>query len=135
MDTYIAPRVAHSDYLARKVIASGAEGRDAVIVACRAEVDWATRHGGVGQEWGVTVIADSAPHVQAAARVLNCWGHLHPTEHRIRATIATIRARKKYGWDVSEQEADLRWYWGERRKQCIAFNAAVEVYHELRRSA
>lgn len=132
-DTIQSGGIAHGDWIWRKQLAAGAVlGRRSVYVACKAEVDWATRHGGVGQEWGLGVIAGSPSHVRAANAVVNAWGHLQPVEHRIRAGWARLHAQRRAGWDTTETAADLRWYLAERRKLAKRFDELSAVYHEKR---
>src|SRR5690349_18634366 len=71
---------AHADFIWRRQLAAGAvRGRQSVVEACKAEIDWATARRPVDvsqDEWGLYILASAPPHVQAAQRVLNCWGHV-----------------------------------------------------------
>lgn len=129
-----ATEVAHPDYIARKVLASGATGRAADVEACKAEIAWATRHGGTEPGWGLGIVDGwfTPPPVRTAARVLNVWGHLHPHESRARTVGRMIVARREAGWDVSEQRLDLRWYIGERVKLKATLAKAIAAYRAAR---
>lgn len=142
MDTYTpggSSKSALPGFIARKVIASGEEGRAAVIEAMRAELAWAEAR---WRRDNPNCSADRAqgsaprlPHEQAAAVALNCWGHLQPTEGRAWTCWRRMQAQRAAGLCSDATADDLRWYLGERRKQRKAFNAAVAAYHELRRTA
>jgi hypothetical protein len=119
--------------------------RRRLVEACRAELAWARedglrvaaefglatdlhdRHdGGIG--WETTCL----PHEQAAARLLNVWGHLQPVEYRLGEALARLRARRRAGWDVMGTLEDIAWYRGERRKLLRAFLEAAADYRRER---
>lgn len=144
---------AHWEYLERKFIASGRKGeRWRVIEHCRAEVKWGAPalnyeplYDGLHPIW-----FSDRPHEIAAAKVLNAWGHLHPTEHGIHKLTnrgnGVLRAQRKaaavdrysesqrHDWGLRTEATrdDLIWYLAQRRKQSKAFHAAVAEYRRLR---
>ena len=77
---------------------------------------------------------DRLPHEQAAARLLNVWGHLHPIEHRLRASLRRLKAQRRAGWvgPASGTLEDLRWYRAERAKLWHAFLLAGADYRQQR---
>lgn len=125
-----------SGFIARKVIASGKEGRAAVIEVLRAELAWAEarwhRDNPNASADRAQGAAPRLPHEHAAAVALNCYEHLLGTETRIVACWRRMHLQRRARWDWSATAIDLRWYISERRKQRKAFNEAVEAYRKLR---
>jgi hypothetical protein len=118
-----------------------------LVETCRAELAWAR------EDWlqiagrlGVAVDprtdrasppawdADRLPHEQAAARLLNVWGHLHPIEHRLRASVWRLKRQRRAGWvdAASGTLEDLRWYRAERGKLWHVFLMAGADYRQQR---
>jgi hypothetical protein len=142
-------------FIVRKLFAANVTGeRATVIEACKAELAWASadwlRIAVRRLAWDHEIEQDAAahrlPHERAAARVLNCWGHLHPTEHELRKLICRLRIQRKASVDwrkgpdytaawairATMTEHDIRGYWRDRRRQRAAFNAAVAAYRAAR---
>ena len=119
--------------------------RRRLVEACRGELAWAREDWlRIAAETGLAADpherhddayvweAARLPHEQAAARLLNVWGHLHPVEHRLREAIARVRARRAAGWDTVATLEDVAWYRGERRKLSRAFHEAAAEYRRQR---
>lgn len=144
-------------FLMRKVIATGrTTDRAHMVEACKAELDWSiadwsrlTGFSGLSHDYrdgAHPADIHRLPHERAAATVLNCWGHLHPTEWRIREIIKTLRAQRKaaaanrysedqrYAWGRKAEATrdDLRLYVEDHRRQTKLFFAAVAEYRALR---
>jgi hypothetical protein len=125
-------------FIIRRLFAAKAvTGRQVTIEACRAEISWSVAdwkrlhplfHGWNEEAEGMAA-ATRLPHERAAARVLNCWGHLHPIEWRTMAIIKMLRDGCHHPQAVL---GDLRWYLTERRRLAKAFFAAVTEYRRLR---
>ena len=115
--------------------------RETLIARCRAELDWAL------SDWiGLRTDPEEAevrlPHEEAAARLLNAWGHLHPLEFQIRKIKARLRlqdiaATNTAAWQrrAESARADLRWYWVARRKRLPGFLALAAAYDAAARAA
>ena len=125
------------------ISALGARRR--LVEACRGELAWAREDwlriaGGLGLpadprepfDDGFVWEAARLPHEQAAARLLNVWGHLHPIEHRLREGIARVRAQRAAGWDATATLEDVAWYCRERRKLVPVFQDAAAEYRRQR---
>jgi hypothetical protein len=116
------------------------------IAACRAELDWArTDVIAIAAELHLPIDADSRsaipfhelarlPHEQAAARVLNVWGHLHPMEDRARRCWQRLHAQRRAGWTnrTAGSAGDLRRYLAARRRLKPLFAAAIADYRRRR---
>lgn len=124
---------------------SGSGARRQLLEACRGELAWAREDwlrvaGGLGLsadphdrfDGGFVWEAARLPHEQAAARLLNVWGHLHPVEHRLSEAIGRVRAQRAAGWDVTATLEDVAWYRRERRKLVRAFLDAAADYRRQR---
>ncbi len=132
----------HGFIVRRRLAASARPGRHTVIEGCKAELVWAVADWrrihprGYEHEREVEALAASChlPHERAAGVVLNCWGHLHPIEYRVRENIKVLRGQIKAGWAPrAERTRDhLRLILADRRKAAKAFFAAVETYRRLR---
>jgi hypothetical protein len=129
-------------------VPQGLGRRDALVAICRAELDWAwTEARSIAARLGLREDDDEAaaaaarlPHEQAAAKLLNAWGHLHPTERRIREVMARLRLQRLAAADDADWQrraagtlGDLRWYRDARRKQWADFLAAEAAYIAVRR--
>jgi len=96
-----------------------------LIESCRAELVWARA------DWlEITAGRDGwqeacLPHEQAAARLLEIWGLLHPLEHRLGEAIGRLRAQRCAGWDVAATLEDVRGYRRDRRVLWQAFRDAA----------
>ncbi len=164
LDTLTRPPVATQPrqpalygYLMRKLKASGEHftERRTLVETCRAELDWSIadwkritpRWRGFDHEAASESVPFRLPHEAAAARVLNCWGHLHPVEYRIRENLTLIRAQLKAADALSSYSEAHRADWAQRaertraymrliltdrRKAAKAFFAAVAEYRRLR---
>jgi hypothetical protein len=123
--------------------------RRRLVEACRGELAWAREdwfriaselglpadpHDRLGDGFNGSFVWEAArlPHEQAAARLLNVWGHLHPVEHRLREAIGRVRARRAAGWDATATLEDVAWYRRERRKLVRAFLEAASEYRRQR---
>ena len=110
------------------------DGRDRrrLIESCRAELVWARA------DWLETTAGRDGwqeaclPHEQAAARLLEIWGLLHPLEHRLGETIGRLRAQRCAGWDVAATLEDVRGYRRDRRVLWRAFRDAACDYGDQR---
>lgn len=127
---------------------SGSGARRQLLQACRGELAWARddwlRVAGElglsadphdrddGFDGGFAWEAARLPHEQAAARLLNVWGHLHPVEHRLSEAIGRVRAQRAAGWDATATLEDVAWYRRERRKLVRAFLDAAADYRRQR---
>lgn len=144
IDTLIGLRTpAPADWLAARR-RPGLSRRAALVATCRAELDWALTDGrsvavrlGLADEPAADV---RLPHEQAAARLLNAWGHLHPTEasiHRLIGRLRPQRAAAAHDADWARRARgtldDLQWYCRERRRASAAFFAAAADYAAVRR--
>lgn len=118
--------------------------RQTIIEACRAELKWAsadwrriTDSRPFDHEIEQDAAAHRLPHEQAAAAVLNVWGHLHPIEHRIREGLIRLRAQRAAGWHAHALGTvdDIRAYWLQRRAVSTTFHRAVTAYRAARREA
>jgi hypothetical protein len=122
-------------------------GRRRLVEACRAELAWAREDWAeVAGRLGIAIDADHGrrgpaaweadrlPHEQAAARLLNVWGHLHPVEHRLRASLSRLKAQRRARWDgrAAGTLEDLRWYRVQRARLWPAFLAAGADYRQQR---
>lgn len=103
-------------FIVRRLFAAAAKpGRQTVIEACRAELDWSRadftrmsrffdshveQYDGPHPEQAYRL-----PHEQAAARVLNCWGHVQPLEQRIREASVTLKAQRQAANDATQSNA------------------------------
>ena len=123
----------------------GLGARRRLVEACRAELVWAREDwlriaASLGlaadpresRDGGLLWEAARLPHELAAARLLNVWGHLHPIEHRLRETIARVKARRAAGWDTAATLEDVAWYRRERRKLVQAFLETAAEYRRQR---
>lgn len=109
--------------------------RRRLVGTCRAELVWARADWlearGTAEGWQEACL----PHEQAAARLIELWGHLHPLEDRLRRAIERLRARRDAGWPWQSTLADLRRYRSERRALWPAFLAAAAAYRSARADA
>ena len=122
----------------------GLGGRRRLVEACRGELAWAREdwlriasHLGLAdprERHDDALVWEAArlPHEQAAARLLNVWGHLHPVEYRLREAIARARAQRAAGWDAAATLDDIAWYRRERRKLLRTFLEAAAEYRGQR---
>jgi hypothetical protein len=115
-----------------------------VIETCRAELRWSEadwrrlnpahpedeRNGPHPSE------AHRLPHERAAARVLNCWEHLHTPERRSSELWQRVKDQLRAGWRhrAAATLGDLVWQRDERAKRRAAFDAAVAAYRSARAS-
>ena len=124
-------------------------GRASLVARCRAELEcaraqWLELAAGLGiavdpwraaQHGSPPWEAAHLPREQAAARLLNAWGHLHPTEALLRRLIPRLRAQRANAahGDWAERAAgtlaDLQWHRRERRRRWSAFLAAAADYY------
>lgn len=110
------------------------DGRRRLIETCRAELAWARA------DWlEATATAEGwqeacLPHEQAAAQLVEIWGHLHPLEHRLRRGLERLRARRRAGWPWQATLDDVQSYRHERRGLWRAFLAGAEAYRDRRRA-
>lgn len=113
-------RPALPGFLARKMIATRWQPtyRRAIVEACRAEIDWSVSDwrrlnphwNGWNHEAAMLAQPHRLPHEVAAARVLNCWGHVQPLEMRIRDASMTLKAQVAMASDTT-QSAGTRLSW------------------------
>lgn len=112
-----------------------------LIYACHAELAEASRRYRLtldtlpyNHEIEQAAAAHHLPHEQAAAVVLNCWGHLHPVEARAVVVAERYVSQRRAGW--TDRAAlcldDLRFYLAERTKLRAAFDTAVAEYQAAR---
>jgi hypothetical protein len=123
--------------------------RRTVIEACKAEITWSVADykrmaGDYSQCDGWRDGPHHAetyrlPHERAAARVLSAWGHLHPTETRIRANAAVLRSQIKaatmtpsWGPRAEATRKSLRLIAEDRARQSRALFAEIANYRRLR---
>lgn len=136
-------RPALHGFVVRKLFAAGEiTGRRVVVEACKAELAWSVAEwrrlnpNGWEHERDVEGLAapHRLPHERAAAVVLNCWNHLHPTDSRAAELWARVKLQLRAGWreKAARTLVDLNWYRIERAKQVAAFDAAVAEYRRLR---
>lgn len=144
-------RAALPGFIARKVIASGAEDdRGRLLAACRAELAWCRADVlRIAGEIGLPIdpLAESRadavpiweltrlPHEHAAARLLNAWDHLHPAETRLALCHERLEAQRDAGWtaQAADTEADIRLHERTRRRAADAMIGAAEMYRASRR--
>lgn len=109
--------------------------RRRLIETCRAELAWARADwleaAGAAEGWPEACL----PHEQAAARLVELWGHLHPLEDRLRQGVARLRARRRAGWPSPSTLADLQRQRRARRTLWRAFLAAARDYRDRRADA
>lgn len=109
--------------------------RRRLIETCRAELAWARADwleaAGTAEGWPDACLR----HEQAAARLVELWGHLHPLEDRLREVISRLRARRRAGWPWQSTLADLQRLRRVRRTLWRLFLAAAENYRDRRRDA
>ena len=118
-----------------------------LVETCRAELAWAREDwleiagrlgiavDGRDERWGAPAWeADRLPHEQAAARLLNVWGHLHPIEDRLRKSLRRLKAQRRARWGdhAAATLGDLHWYRAERGRLWRAFLAAAADYRRQR---
>lgn len=138
-------RAAHPDHIKRKCRAAGAfSGRKLILAQCKAEIDWASaryrrEHQGPRpfdheMEWEAAQAR--MPHEQAAAVVLNVWGHLLVPEARIHALVAKLRQQRAAGWyrEAAGTVDDLRYYWQARHTSWRVMLKAIADYRAARRA-
>lgn len=105
-------------FIVRKLFdAKAPAGRRTTIEACRAELAWSaidfnriTDHRFMSHDcrYDGAVHPSEAyrmPHEQAAARVLNAWGHVHVAEQRIRELSLTRRSQIEAANDATQSNA------------------------------
>ena len=106
--------------------------RRRLVETCRAELVWARADwleaAGTAEGWPEACL----PHEQAAARLVELWGHLHPLEDRLRKGLARLRARRRAGWPWQSTLADVQRLRHVRRALWRAFLAAAQDYRERR---
>lgn len=142
-------RPALKGFIIRRLFAANVRtARQAIIEACKAELAWSVAHytrlyGHVSHDarYDGPHPAESyrLPHEHAAARVLNAWGHLHPTEWRVRENLKVLRSQieaaammPSWGPRADATRDTLRLLLADRARQAKAFFAAVERYRRLR---
>lgn len=106
--------------------------RRRLVETCRAELVWARADWleatGTAEGWPEACL----PHEQAAARLVELWGHLHPLEDRLRQGLARLSARRRAGWPWQSTLADVQRLRDARRVLWRAFLAAAQDYRERR---
>jgi len=117
--------------------APGLGERGRLVETCRAELAWARADGleiaasvdWTSEDWMEALLA----HEQAAAWLLELWGHLHPKEHRLREGLARLRAQRKAEWPCAAATLrDVQRYRRERRALLRAFLEAAADYRRKR---
>lgn len=110
-------------------------GRRRLVETCRAELTWARADwleaAATAEGWQEACL----PHEQAAARLVEVWGHLHPREDRLRQGLERLRAQRRSGWPWQGALADVQRYRQERRGLWRAFLAAASAYRDQRAKA
>lgn len=109
--------------------------RRRLVETCRAELAWARADwlevAGTPEGWPEACLA----HEQAAARLVELWGHLHPLEDRLRRGLARLSARRRAGWAWQSTLGDVQRYRGARQALWRAFLAAARDYRDQRAKA
>ena len=110
--------------------------RRRLVETCRAELAWARADWleatGTAEGWPE---APLRAHEQAAARLVELWGHLHPLEHRLHKGIERLRARRRAGWPCQSTLADVQRLRRARPALWRAFLAAAGEYRQAAASA
>jgi hypothetical protein len=111
--------------------APGLGDRGRLVAICRAELAWARADWleiAAGEDWTEALLV----HERAAAWLLELWGHLHPKEHRLRASLDRLRAQRKAGWPTAATLGDVQRYRRERCTLLRAFHDAATDYRRKR---